>query len=94
MHAMHSLSSVAIRPNLELKTRPKRVLGSLPLDIALPALIKPRQHEENLKKWFWIKISFFLNPIFPKSYSTQSFKRCRIFFPSIENSILNLRLIQ
>jgi hypothetical protein len=36
MHAMHSLSSVAIQPNLELKTRPKQLLGSLPLDIVLP----------------------------------------------------------
>jgi hypothetical protein len=33
---MHSLNSVAIRPNLELKTQPKQLLGSLPLDIALP----------------------------------------------------------
>jgi hypothetical protein len=39
VHAMHLLSSVAIRPNLELKTRPKQLLGSLPLDIALPALV-------------------------------------------------------
>ncbi len=38
MHAMHLLCSVAIQPNLELKTRPKQLLGSLPLDIALPAL--------------------------------------------------------
>jgi hypothetical protein len=27
-----------IQPNLESKTRPKQLLGSLPLDIALPAL--------------------------------------------------------
>jgi hypothetical protein len=33
---MHLLSSVAIQPNLELKTRPKQLLGSLPLVIALP----------------------------------------------------------
>jgi hypothetical protein len=31
---MHLLHSIAIRPNLELKTRPKQLLGSLPLDIA------------------------------------------------------------
>jgi hypothetical protein len=37
MHTMHLLSSVAIRPNLELKTQPKQLLGSLPLVIALPA---------------------------------------------------------
>jgi len=36
MHSMHLLSSVAIQPNLELKTWPKQLLGSLPLDIALP----------------------------------------------------------
>ncbi len=39
MHAMHLLHSVAMRPNLELKTRAKQLLGSLPLDIALPAVI-------------------------------------------------------
>jgi hypothetical protein len=37
MHTMHLLPSVAIRPNLELKTRPKQLLGSLPLVIGLPA---------------------------------------------------------
>ncbi len=36
MHTMHLLPSVAIQPNLELKTRPKQLLGSLPLVIALP----------------------------------------------------------
>ncbi len=39
MHAMHLLSNVTIRPNLELKTRPKQLLGSLPLNIALPDII-------------------------------------------------------
>jgi len=34
---MHLLPSVAIWPNLELKTQPKQLLGSLPLVIALPA---------------------------------------------------------
>ncbi len=38
MHTMHLLPSVAIQPNLELKTRPKQLLGSLPLVIALPDL--------------------------------------------------------
>ncbi len=33
---MHLLSSVAIRPNLELKTRLKQLLVSLRLDITLP----------------------------------------------------------
>ncbi len=34
---MHLLRSVAIQPNLELKTRPKQLLRSLLLVIALPA---------------------------------------------------------
>jgi hypothetical protein len=38
MHTMHLLPSVAIQPNLELKTRPKQLIGFLPLVIALPAL--------------------------------------------------------
>jgi hypothetical protein len=37
MHTMHLLPSVAIQPNLELKTQPKQLLGSLLLVIALPA---------------------------------------------------------
>jgi hypothetical protein len=37
MHTMHLLPSEAIQPNLELKTRPKQLLGSLPFVIALPA---------------------------------------------------------
>ncbi len=35
-HAMHLLHSIAIGPNLELKNWAKQLLGSLPLDIALP----------------------------------------------------------
>jgi hypothetical protein len=38
MHTMHLLPGVAIQPNLELKTRPKPVLGSLPLAFALPGV--------------------------------------------------------
>ncbi len=30
------MHACAIRPNLELKTEPKQLLGSLPLDIVLP----------------------------------------------------------
>ncbi len=44
MHTMHLLPSVAIQPNLELKTQPKQLLGSLPLVIALSGpifLIQP-----------------------------------------------------
>jgi hypothetical protein len=37
VHAMHLLSCAVTRPNLELKTWHKKLLGSLPLDIALPA---------------------------------------------------------
>ncbi len=33
---MHLWPIVAKQPNLELKTRPKQLLGSLPLVIALP----------------------------------------------------------
>jgi hypothetical protein len=36
MQTMYLLTGVAIQPNLELKTRPKPVLGSLPLAFALP----------------------------------------------------------
>jgi hypothetical protein len=36
--AKHLLSSAVIRPYLGLKTRPKQLLGSLPLVTALPAL--------------------------------------------------------
>jgi hypothetical protein len=39
MHTMHLLPSVAMQPNLELKTRPKQLLGSLPLVIALPECV-------------------------------------------------------
>ena len=34
-HTMHLLPGVAKQPNLELKTRPKQLLGSLPLVIML-----------------------------------------------------------
>jgi hypothetical protein len=36
MQTMHLLPGVAIQPNLELKSRPKPVLGFLPLAFALP----------------------------------------------------------
>ncbi len=39
LHAYHALTPQCCRmPNLELKTGPKQLLGSLPLVIALPAL--------------------------------------------------------
>ncbi len=37
-HTMHLRPGVAKQPNLELKTQPKQLLGSLPLVIALPVL--------------------------------------------------------
>jgi hypothetical protein len=38
MQTMHLLPNLEIQPNLELKTRPKQLLGSLPLAIALPGV--------------------------------------------------------
>jgi hypothetical protein len=35
-HTMHLRPGVAKQPNLDLKTQPKQLLGSLPLVIALP----------------------------------------------------------
>ena len=40
-HTMHLWPGVAKQPNLELKTWPKQLLGSLPLVIALPAFFAP-----------------------------------------------------
>ncbi len=40
VHAMHLLCYGVKLPNLKLKTRPKQLLGYLPLDIALPAAAK------------------------------------------------------
>jgi hypothetical protein len=37
-HAIHLVHSIAIRSNLELKTRPKQLLVALLLDITLPGL--------------------------------------------------------
>jgi hypothetical protein len=39
MHTKHLLHSVAIKPSLELKTRSKQLLCSLPLVLALPGVI-------------------------------------------------------
>jgi hypothetical protein len=48
MHTiMHLLPSVAIQSNLESKTRPKQLLGSLPLVIALPGLAKDESKLDN-----------------------------------------------
>jgi len=37
MYDRHLPSSIPVRPNLELKTRPKQLLGSLRLYILLPS---------------------------------------------------------
>jgi hypothetical protein len=52
MHTMHLLPSIQIQPNLELKTRPKQLLGSLRLVTALPELTKqyPISFETNWQK--------------------------------------------
>jgi hypothetical protein len=39
VHAVHLLCYGVKLPNLKLKTRPKQLLGSLPLDIMLPSHI-------------------------------------------------------
>ena len=54
MHTMHLLPGVAIQPNLELKTRPKQLLGSLPLVIALPDGF----HQRSV---CWLMAHFWLN---------------------------------
>ncbi len=48
---MHLLRSIAIRLNLELmKTRPKQLLGSLPLVVTLPALCHTGKYATSLKE--------------------------------------------
>ncbi len=58
---MHLLPSVAIQPNLELKTRPKQLLGSLPLVIALPgqrSLSEGQRRDQFLAEWEEISSQF------------------------------------
>jgi hypothetical protein len=40
MHTMHLMPGASKQPNLELKTLPKQLLGSLPLVIALPGNVQ------------------------------------------------------
>jgi hypothetical protein len=47
---MHLPHSIAIRPNLELKTQPKQLLGSLPLDITLPGSSLAHTFKTGLKR--------------------------------------------
>jgi hypothetical protein len=43
-----TMQYLPIQPNLESKTRPKQLLGSLPLDIALPGLAQSSQRVGSL----------------------------------------------
>ncbi len=49
-------------PNLMLKTRPKQLLGSLPLDIALPGKIKAGRGEQNFLQPHLQFLAVDLNP--------------------------------
>jgi hypothetical protein len=63
---MHLLPGVTKQPNLELKTRPKQLLGSLPLVITLPTLselIKAFQQTQKCKE----TQQFFIFLLFLKS---------------------------
>ncbi len=40
MQTMHLMPSVVMRPNLEFKTQPKQLLGSVPFVIALPNVVQ------------------------------------------------------
>ncbi len=54
MHAVHFLSSVATRPNLELKTQPKQLL-----DITLPDLIYWKKLKTYaMEKWHRISLTY------------------------------------
>jgi len=46
MSCMHLVHSIEIQPKLELKIRPKQLLGYLPLELALP-----RQTDRGLLYW-------------------------------------------
>jgi hypothetical protein len=59
---MHLLPSVAIQPNLEMKTQPKQLLGSLPLVIALPVSPHTKMVISELVKFFSLT-----NPVEPCS---------------------------
>jgi hypothetical protein len=44
---MNLLHSIAIPSNLELKTWPRQLLGSLPLDIMLPAQVEEYGYDKH-----------------------------------------------
>jgi hypothetical protein len=57
-HTMHLRPGVAQQPNLELKTRPKQLLGSLPLVIALPRTREYFKCSEDLNQEVAVKVKF------------------------------------
>ncbi len=73
MHTMHLLSSVAIQPNLELKTWPKQHLGSLPLVIALPGVIK---HSIFNMMSIFVQLGFNLSNRVPDTLESSSILIC------------------
>ncbi len=70
MHTVHLLPGVAIQPNLELKTRPKPVLGSLPLAFALPDLGSENTKNFNILRYV---LGNQVKPVFKKNIYKQSF---------------------
>jgi hypothetical protein len=58
MIAMHVLLCIAIRPNLELKTQPKRLLGFLPFVIILHGYIKPFSLLNSFATWLDVITNF------------------------------------
>jgi len=72
---MRLLPSVAIQPNLDLKTRPKQLLGSLPLFIALPI------YGDNFTNWGGKEgvclLTFYI--AFTKKFSELEFKYHKLF---------------
>ncbi len=56
-HTMHLQPGVAKQPNLELKTRPKQLLGSLLLVIALPGGAElALDSDQKFKIWVFSKV--------------------------------------
>ncbi len=70
VHAVHLLCCGVKLPNLKLKTQPKQLLGSLPLDIALPVVTFEQKHCI-IKQVTLYKSSFLLNIIFQNTQTLQ-----------------------
>jgi hypothetical protein len=108
MHTMHLLPSAAMQPNLELKTQPKQLLGSLPLVIALPALLFwrhpfdkdfdmatpyiPIQPELSMSVKKPIDFFTLINDITPWKAATVS-QYCNLFFDSVLLSCCHIHAI-